>query len=72
MMWNFTRDFILGLPDSGHPASISIFRTTVSGSGFFCDEVSGIEENGIAVFVNLTVCCLVILAGRRMQIRGER
>ncbi|MCR5448419.1 MAG: CPBP family intramembrane metalloprotease [Solobacterium sp.] len=66
MMWNFTQDFIFGLPDSGHPAVISIFHTTVSGSGFFYDEVFGIEGSVIAVLVNLTACCLIILTGRIM------
>lgn len=42
-MWNFTQDFIFGLPDSGKPAAVSIFNTTVSSSSFFYDKDFGIE-----------------------------
>lgn len=67
MMWNFSQDFLFGLPDSGHPAVISIFQTTVKGSGFFYDEVFGIESSVIAVLVNLSVCVIIFLIGRHMQ-----
>ena len=67
MMWNFTQDFIFGLPDSGNPAVISIFHTTVSGSSFFYDEVFGIEGSCAAVIVNLIACCIIFLIGRKMQ-----
>ena len=35
MMWNFTQDLIFGLPDSGKPAAVSVFSSTVTGSSFF-------------------------------------
>ena len=34
MVWNYTQDFLFGLPDSGKPAAVSVFSTEVQGSGF--------------------------------------
>lgn len=67
MMWNFSQDFLFGLPDSGHPAVVSIFQTTVKGSGFFYDEVFGIEGSVMAILVNLSMCVVIFLIGRHMQ-----
>ncbi len=67
MMWNFTQDFIFGLPDSGKPAAVSVFSSAVQGSGFFYDKDFGIEGSWMAILVNLAACILVILAGRRMR-----
>ena len=66
-MWNFTQDFIFGLPDSGHPPAVSIFNTTVNRSSFFYDERFGIEGSVMAILVNLLDCCILFLIGRRLQ-----
>lgn len=44
MMWNFSQDFIFGLPDSGMPSAVSIFQTTVKGSSFFYNVLLGLKE----------------------------
>ena len=67
MMWNFTQDFIFGLPDSGKPAALSVFSTTVTGSSFFYDESFGIEGSWMAILVNLLACVLVFLIGRKVN-----
>lgn len=63
MMWNFTQDFIFGLPDSGKPAAVSVCNTTVKGSSFFYDESFGIEGSWMAILVNAVACVLVIVVG---------
>ena len=70
MMWNFTQDFIFGLPDSGKPAAVSLFNTTVNGSGFFYDETFGIEGSYMAILLNAAACVLVILIGRHIRRRN--
>ena len=70
MMWNFTQDFIFGLPDSGKPAVVSVFSTTVKGSGFFYDPTFGIEGSVMAILANLIACGLIILIGRGLRKRA--
>ena len=74
MMWNFTQDFIFGLPDSGKPAAVSVCNTTVTGSSFFYDESFGIEGSWMAITVNAVACLLIIVIGsivrRKMLARG--
>ncbi len=70
-MWNFTQDFIFGLPDSGKPAVVSIFNTTVSGSSFFYDKDFGIEGSVMAILVNVTACVLVFVIGNYMKGRQK-
>lgn len=67
MMWNFTQDFIFGLPDSGKPAALSFFNTETQGSGFFYDEIFGIEGSWMAILVNIAACVIVVLIGRHMR-----
>ena len=69
MMWNFTQDFIFGLPDSGKPAAVSLFSTTVNGSGFFYDATFGIEGSIMAILANLIACGLIVLIGRSLRKR---
>lgn len=69
-LWNYTQDFIFGLPDSGNPAAVSIFNTTVNGSSFFYNRTFGIEGSAMAILVNLIGCGVIFLVGR--HIRGRR
>lgn len=69
MMWNFTQDFIFGLPDSGKPAVASLFNTTVNGSGFFYDETFGIEGSYMAILVNILACIAVVVIGKAVRKR---
>ncbi len=64
MMWNFTQDFVFGLPNSGHPVATSVFRTTVKGSGFFYNPSFGIEGTGMSIIVNLVVIMILLVVGK--------
>ena len=68
MAWNYTQDFIFGLPDSGTPAAVSIMSSTVQGSGFFYDRTFGIEGSWMAIIVNIAACVVVALIGRRIHL----
>ena len=70
MMWNFTQDFVFGLPDSGKPAAVSLFNTAVNGSSFFYDETFGIEGSYMAILVNVLACIVVIVIGRSVRRRS--
>ena len=72
MMWNYTQDFIFGLPDSGKPAAASIFSSTVNGSSFFYDEVFGIEGSYMSILVNIICIVLIIVIGKKLQQKKQR
>ena len=72
MMWNFTQDFIFGLPDSGKPAAMSVYSTKVNGSGFFYDKDFGIEGSLMAIVVHLVMIFVVILIGRKIRASRQR
>ena len=64
MMWNFTQDYICGLPNSGTPSEFSLMNTTVNSGGFFYDETFGIEGSWFAVIVMSIEALVVFLVGR--------
>ena len=71
-LWNFTQDFIFGLPDSGNPAAMSLFSTEVNGSGFFYDETFGIEGSIMAIVVNIVMCLIVVAIGTLMRRKAKK
>ena len=74
LMWNFTQDFIFGLPDSGRSAAASIYNTQINGSSFFYDATFGIEGSYMAITVNLLLCVIIVVAGRmkRDKVYGKK
>ena len=50
-------------------AALSFFNTQTQGSGFFYDEVFGIEGSWMAILVNIAACVIVVLIGRHMRRR---
>ena len=67
MMWNFSQDFIFGLPNSGTPASVSIFGSVVNSSGFFYDQTFGIEGSLMSVLVCIISTLLIVLIGKKIR-----
>jgi membrane protease YdiL (CAAX protease family) len=70
-MWNFTQDFIFGLPDSGKPAAVSIFSSTVNGSGFFYDEVFGVEGSCMSILLNTICIVLMLVIGKKLAAKKK-
>ena len=67
MAWNYTQDFLLGLPVSGRISPVSLCQTEIQNSGFFYDEKFGMEGSRMAVLINLLACgiLLAILSKKR-------
>ena len=70
-MWNFTQDFIFGLPDSGKPAAVSIFSSTIKGSGFFYDEVFGVEGSCMSILLNTICVVLMLVIGKKLAAKKK-
>lgn len=70
-LWNYTQDFIFGLPDSGKPAAASIFSTEVNGSSFFYDKDFGIEGSWMAIIVNVVFCLVMVLIAKKMKAKEQ-
>ena len=73
-MWNYSQDFLYGLPNSGSPAVVSFFNSTVKESGlsrFFYDEAFGIEGSYLAILVNLAVCIILMLIAAKKRKKEE-
>lgn len=67
MMWNFSQDFIFGLPNSGTPATVSLFGSVANSSGFFYDQTFGIEGSLMAVLVCLIGTLVIVLIGKKIR-----
>ena len=72
MMWNFTQDFLFGLPNSGAPAVASCFNTSAQGFSFFFNEDFGIEGSWMAVVVGAVSCVVVILIGEWLKLNKNK
>ncbi|MGM9877897.1 MAG: lysostaphin resistance A-like protein [Bacilli bacterium] len=59
--WNFTQNFIFGLPNSGIPSSYSIFKLIESKNSFAYNSVFGIEATYIAIATLLITSVLIYL-----------
>lgn len=74
MMWNFTQDFLFGLPNSGKAAVASVLQgqTTSARTDFFFDEVFGIEGSTMALIVNVVTIVLVVIIGSIMKRKRDQ
>ena len=73
--WNFTQNFIFGLPNSGRASQVSVFtldEANASG-GLIYDPVFGVEGaiTQLIVAVLLAVICFVLIkrAGRMAELK---
>ncbi len=72
MAWNFTQDFIFGLPNSGMPSACSIFVSAQNTENlFFFDEAFGVEGTGMAIIVDLVGVAVILLVGMLMNKKRE-
>ena len=64
--WNFTQSIVLGLPNSGHVFSYSVYGLTDQGAaGFAYDPSFGLEGSAAACIVLVLCCVALFLLGRR-------
>ncbi len=66
--WNFTQNFLLGLPNSGMPATFSLYKIVTERNSFFYDTVFGVEGTVFCVILITTVTLLIYLLFRK---KGE-
>lgn len=66
--WNFTQNFLFGLPNSGIVAQRSFFHLEGATSSLFYDAGFGIEGSITGVIVILLVMIPVVLIGRRKKV----
>lgn len=68
-LWNFTQDFIFGLPNSGNPSGMSILSSTANSSSFFYNTDFGVEGSIWCIIVHVVVAgILLVLIKKKKQI----
>ena len=63
MAWNFTQDFIYGLPDSGNPSGMSIMNSTAVSGGWAYSTDFGVEGGYMAIIVHVALALIVLAVG---------
>lgn len=65
--WNFTQNIIFGLPNSGQVVPFSIFKLDVASArdSLVYNVGFGVESTVFALFVEILVCVLIILWGKK-------
>ncbi len=64
-MWNFTQNFLFGLPNSGIVSRGSFLHLEAAGNSAFYDAVFGIEGTITAVLVELLLCLFLWLRWKK-------
>lgn len=65
-LWNYTQQFVLGLPNSGASSSLSVFTGEGAVSGFFFDTAFGLEgAPGTTLVILIALAVLFALYVRR-------
>ncbi len=64
-MWNFTQNFLFGLPNSGIVSQGSFIHLEAAKSSAFYDAVFGVEGTITAIVVELLLCLLVWLRWKK-------
>ena len=70
-MWNFTQNFLFGLPNSGIVSQGSFLQLDAAADSVFYDAVFGVEGALPAVLVDLALAVAVVLLAKRKAARAE-
>ncbi len=72
-MWNFTQNFIFGLPNSGLVSEVSIFRVDAMNavSNLIYDYDFGVEGALPSVLTEIALCVIVLLLAKKEGRLGE-
>lgn len=60
-LWNFSQDFIFGLPNSGNPSGMSILSSTVNRDGFFYNSDFGVEGSIWCIIVHIVAAAILLI-----------
>lgn len=66
-LWNFTEQFLVGIPNSGASSSISIFKGESCLAGFFFDSTYGVEGAPGATIVFIIILAILFLLLKRVE-----
>lgn len=69
-LWNFSQDFIFGLPNSGNPSGMSILSSTANGSSFFYNTEFGVEGSIWCIIVHILVALILLILIKKKEIRA--
>lgn len=70
--WNFTQNFIFGLPNSGNPATLTMLNPTHAASSALYSADFGVEGAMVATFLNvLVIVILLVVIHRKKNARGH-
>lgn len=66
--WNFTQNFVFGLPNSGTPATLAMMSPTHTASSVVYSADFGVEGAAVATLINvLAIAAALIIASRRKK-----
>lgn len=68
--WNFTQNFVYGLPNSGLPAENSLIKVNSATHGVFYDTTFGIEGTIVATVVVLCATILLYLYAKKKTLES--
>ena len=63
--WNFTREFIFRLPNSGMSSGLAVFNATNSASFFFFNEAYGNEGSLLCTVILLIVIVIALMMTKK-------
>ena len=69
--WNYTQNFLLGLPNSGMPASYSLYTIKKSSNSFFYNTIFGVEGTGFClVILVISILVTYLLCNKKKPIKN--
>ena len=68
--WNFTQEYLFGLPNSGMSSSEAVFNASNPASNFFFDENYGNEGSLYCTLVTIIAIVIALLIARRKKASG--
>lgn len=63
--WNFTQNFIFGLPNSGTPATLAMANPTHAASSIVYSADFGVEGAAVATVINIIAIAIVLVMAKR-------
>ena len=69
-LWNFTQDFIFGLPNSGNPSGMSILSSAANSSSFFYNTDFGVEGSLWCIIVHIVVAGILLVLIKKKHSKG--
>lgn len=69
--WNFTQNFIFGLPNSGNPAILTMMNPTHTSTSVLYNADFGVEGAMVATVINIIAILIVLLLIHRKKVNAD-